>query len=198
MRWRVSAARGPPPHAAPRLSHMAMRLRHRVSLLDSHLKLVASRTVASSLCNRCRRYASSAAYPEKIAVLGGGISGLASAYFINKEFPNSKITVHEANKDSGGWIQSRRVSVPGGDVLFEYGPRTLRPGKPALVTAQMVSRSPSDRLRLLTFIGSRSRSCRRRPLHQQELRWRKEPLHILPRPAPEAPRKRATQLLALV
>lgn len=74
-----------------------------------------------------------------MAVLGGGISGLSSAYFVAKEFPQSKITIHEANKDSGGWIQSRRVEVPRGDVLFEYGPRTLRPGKDAMITAQLVS-----------------------------------------------------------
>ncbi|KAF1979562.1 Protoporphyrinogen oxidase [Bimuria novae-zelandiae CBS 107.79] len=115
-----------------------MRLKRHAPLIESTLKRAAVRPAASSLCNRCRRYASSQAYPEKVAVLGGGISGLASAYFVAKEFPQSKITVHEANKDSGGWIQSRRVEVPGGDVLFEYGPRTLRPGKDALITAQLI------------------------------------------------------------
>ncbi|KAJ4303329.1 oxygen-dependent protoporphyrinogen oxidase [Kalmusia sp. IMI 367209] len=115
-----------------------MRLKQHVPLLESTLKYIASRSATSSLCTHCRRYASSAAYPEKVAVLGGGISGLASAYFVSKEFPRSKITVHEANKDSGGWIQSRRVDVPGGDVLFEYGPRTLRPGANALITAQLI------------------------------------------------------------
>ncbi|KAL5395637.1 hypothetical protein PMIN06_005438 [Paraphaeosphaeria minitans] len=112
-----------------------MRLKKHVSLIESTLKRVALRPTASSLC---RRYASSQAYPEKVAVLGGGISGLASAYFVAKEFPKSKITVYEANADSGGWIQSRRVQTSTGDVLFEYGARTLRPGSNALITAQLI------------------------------------------------------------
>lgn len=117
-----------------------MRLQRHAPGIEPALKRVTLRAVASSLCNRCRRHVSSQAYPEKVAVLGGGISGLASAYFVAREFPQSKITVHEANKDGGGWIQSRRIDVPGGDVLFEYGPRTLRPGKDALITAQLVSK----------------------------------------------------------
>ncbi|OAG11296.1 Protoporphyrinogen oxidase [Paraphaeosphaeria sporulosa] len=115
-----------------------MRLRKHVPVIESTLKRVALRPAASSLCSRCRRYASSQAYPEKVAVLGGGISGLASAYFVAKEFPKSKITIYEANNHSGGWIQSRRVQTPTGDVLFEYGARTLRPGSNALITAQLI------------------------------------------------------------
>ncbi|KAF2676648.1 Protoporphyrinogen oxidase [Lentithecium fluviatile CBS 122367] len=115
-----------------------MRLRRHVPLLQSTLKHVSTGQFAPSLCVRCRRYASSATYPENIAVLGGGISGLASAHFISKEFPNSKITVYESDKDTGGWIQSRREDVPGGNVLFEHGPRTLRPGPNCMPTAQLI------------------------------------------------------------
>lgn len=63
-------------------------------------------------------------------MLGGGISGLSSAYFISKEFPKSKITVFEQQKELGGWIKSSKVQVPGGDVTFESGPRTLRKATP--------------------------------------------------------------------
>jgi len=59
-------------------------------------------------------------------VLGGGVAGLSSAYFVSKEFPNSKITLFEAGKETGGWIKSKRAQVEGGDVVFELGPRTLR------------------------------------------------------------------------
>jgi oxygen-dependent protoporphyrinogen oxidase len=68
-------------------------------------------------------------------VLGSGVAGLSSAYFASKEFPNSKITVFEAGKEKGGWIKSRKVEVPGGEVIFELGPRTLRN---ATVTAHLV------------------------------------------------------------
>jgi oxygen-dependent protoporphyrinogen oxidase len=63
-------------------------------------------------------------------VFGGGIAGLSSAYFISKEFPNAKITVLEGGSEAGGWIRTKRVKVPGGDVLFEAGPRTLRNATP--------------------------------------------------------------------
>lgn len=134
-----------------------MRLQKHAPSFDSALKRVALRAAAPPLCNRCRRHASSQAFPEKVAVLGGGISGLASAYFVAKEFPQSRITVHEANKDGGGWIQSRRIDVPGGDVLFEYGPRTLRPGKDALITAQLVS-AHGHRFDI-GLISGRSKTC---------------------------------------
>ncbi|KAF2640165.1 Protoporphyrinogen oxidase [Massarina eburnea CBS 473.64] len=113
-----------------------MLLKQHVPLLESTIKRAIAPSLARS-CSRFRRYAS-AAYPENIAVLGGGISGLASAYFVSKEFPNSKITVYEAGKEPGGWIRSRRVDVPGGNVLFEYGARTLRPGAAAVPTAQLI------------------------------------------------------------
>ncbi|PVI01767.1 Protoporphyrinogen oxidase [Periconia macrospinosa] len=117
---------------------MAMRLKRHVSLFESSIRRATVPTVANSLCTRCRRYASSAAYPENIAVLGGGISGLASAYFVAQEFPRSKITIYEAEKQLGGWIRSQRIPVPGGDVLFEHGPRTLRPGRDSLVTQKLI------------------------------------------------------------
>ena len=73
-------------------------------------------------------------------MLGGGIGGLCSAYFLSKEFPHSKVTLFEAGKETGGWIQSRRVQVQGqegksGSVLFELGPRALMK---AIVTAGLV------------------------------------------------------------
>lgn len=117
---------------------MAMRLKQHVPLLESSMRRAFVPSVASSLCTRCRRHASSAAYPENIAVLGAGISGLASAYFVAKEYPKSRITVYEAGQKPGGWVSSKRVRAPGGgDVLFEYGPRTLRQVD-AKVTAKMV------------------------------------------------------------
>jgi oxygen-dependent protoporphyrinogen oxidase len=63
-------------------------------------------------------------------VFGGGIAGLSSAYFISKQFPKTKITIFESGSETGGWIRSKRVKVPGGDVLFESGPRTLRNATP--------------------------------------------------------------------
>ncbi|KAH9874055.1 hypothetical protein IAQ61_004683 [Plenodomus lingam] len=81
-------------------------------------------------CIQQRNYSSvetSSSSPESIAVFGGGIAGLSSAYFISKEFPDAKITVFEAGKEIGGWIKTKRVDLGNGqDVVFEQGPRTLR------------------------------------------------------------------------
>ena len=62
-------------------------------------------------------------------VLGGGITGLASACFLTQEIPNAKITILEKGDRLGGWLKSpiHEVGGPkGGRVVFENGPRTLR------------------------------------------------------------------------
>lgn len=132
------------PHGcAPTASHAllqpAMRLKRHVELLESTLRHVGTRPVLPALSSPCTRSrynsTTSAAYPERIAVLGGGVAGLASAYFVSREFPNSKVTVYEAGKDAGGWLKSVKKEVSGGEVLFELGPRTLRN---ATVTAHLV------------------------------------------------------------
>ncbi|KAF2821618.1 Protoporphyrinogen oxidase [Ophiobolus disseminans] len=114
-----------------------MRLKRHVFLLESSLRHVALRPLLPALSSRCSRYrySSSTSYPERIAVLGGGVAGLSSAYFVSREFPNSKVTVFEAGKEIGGWIKSKRVEVEGGHVVFELGPRTLRS---ATATAHLV------------------------------------------------------------
>jgi protoporphyrinogen/coproporphyrinogen III oxidase len=96
---------------------------------------------------------------SNIAVLGGGISGLTTAYYLSKLAPHgTKIILTEGSNRLGGWIKSCRVA-PGqygldrqipissnadmtnnNDVLFESGPRTLRPvGPGGVVTLELVS-----------------------------------------------------------
>jgi len=76
--------------------------------------------------------------PE-IAVLGGGITGLAAAHYLTRELPRAKITIYEGSDRLGGWMKSQRIDVGTGDVVFEQGPRTLRPNPPAgLVTLDIV------------------------------------------------------------
>ncbi|KAG0215044.1 hypothetical protein BGX33_001541 [Mortierella sp. NVP41] len=78
-----------------------------------------------------------------IAVLGGGISGLSTAWYLARTAPsNVSITLIEGAKRTGGWLQSDRVADPqhpGGSVLLERGPRSLRPqGVSGLNTLEMV------------------------------------------------------------
>lgn len=87
-------------------------------------------------------YSSSTSAPTtnapSIAVLGGGITGLATAYFLTQQVPRAKITLYEAGDRIGGWLESRRVEVEGGSVLFEKGPRTLRPAQNGVLAARLV------------------------------------------------------------
>lgn len=112
--------------------HLAIRTSFACSLRSQWLPR------AAIPLSRHRHYFSNQASPERIAILGGGVTGLASAYFISQEFPNAKIIIFEAGKETGGWVKSRRLDVPGSDknVLFELGPRTLRNATPTAFLVQ--------------------------------------------------------------
>ena len=76
---------------------------------------------------------------QNVAILGGGITGLASAFYLSKQLPEVRITIFEGSSRLGGWLHSKRVDVGNGNVVFEQGPRTLRPGIPnGLVTLDLV------------------------------------------------------------
>ena len=82
---------------------------------------------------------------KNIAILGGGITGLATAYHLAQKIPHAKISVFERgsgeNYRYGGWVDSERINVgPDQEVLFEWGPRSLRPDLegPGLATMYLV------------------------------------------------------------
>ncbi|XP_076454338.1 protoporphyrinogen oxidase-like [Babylonia areolata] len=64
-----------------------------------------------------------------VVVLGGGVSGLAAAYYLQRQAASiGKIILLEGSKRVGGWMQS--VKHSDGSV-FEFGPRSLRPVGPS-------------------------------------------------------------------
>ncbi|KAB8209145.1 hypothetical protein BDV34DRAFT_221980 [Aspergillus parasiticus] len=65
------------------------------------------------------------------AVIGGGITGLTAAYRLSQDPNCSKITLYEKAPRVGGWLLSEKIPVEGGNVVFEYGPRTLRTAVPS-------------------------------------------------------------------
>ena len=76
---------------------------------------------------------------KEVAILGGGITGLASAWYLSQELPHAKITLYEGNSRLGGWLHSRQVDVGDSNVVFEQGPRTLRPSVPnGIITLELV------------------------------------------------------------
>jgi len=91
-----------------------------------------------------RRYEGTAEMipPKHVTVLGGGLTGLTTAYRLTTHLPATKVTLIDSAKRTGGWIDSvsRKVSVPStqgdenekrriveGDVVTESGPRSIRP-----------------------------------------------------------------------
>lgn len=104
-----------------------------------------------------RRYSSDG--EQNVAVLGGGITGLATAYYLSKELPRANITVYEASDRIGGWLSSKRVPVKDGTVLFEAGPRALRPSSNGVLAARLVrrgSRRWTDNRQWLTVADARA------------------------------------------
>lgn len=101
------------------------------SVLPKNLKLTPR---PSSL-----RHATNANDRLRVAVLGGGITGLTTAYRLAED-PSTDVTIYEKSSRLGGWLSSERIEVEGGSVLFEWGPRTLRAGASSapMATAELV------------------------------------------------------------
>ncbi|KAK4991889.1 oxygen-dependent protoporphyrinogen oxidase [Elasticomyces elasticus] len=95
---------------------------------------------ANNIAKAARYYASfsGSSEPSDVAILGGGITGIASAYYLSKALPATKITIYETGPRMGGWLSSKRLETEGGSILFEAGPRTLRPDKNGVLAARMI------------------------------------------------------------
>ena len=61
----------------------------------------------------------------KAIIVGGGIAGLSTAWFLKKRWPEIQITLLEREERLGGWIQTCRDH----GILFEKGPRTFSIGR---------------------------------------------------------------------
>lgn len=74
----------------------------------------------------------------RIAVVGGGISGLTVSFYLRKLLGPAlkRLTLIEESENVGGWVRSVRVGTPvqpDGDkpFLFELGPASVRGGGPS-------------------------------------------------------------------
>ena len=74
-----------------------------------------------------------------VVVLGGGVAGLAAAHYLRQLRPTVTalpITVLESAAGVGGWVSTTRHTD---GVLWEHGPRTVRPaGQQGVNTLQLV------------------------------------------------------------
>lgn len=81
-----------------------------------------------------RYYVAGVKTPETIAVLGGGLTGLTTAWYLTRVLPQAKITLYEASDRLGGWIDTEQVNVQSpdgkkGTVRFERAARMVKPQK---------------------------------------------------------------------
>ncbi|KAF4989718.1 hypothetical protein FGRMN_8933 [Fusarium graminum] len=120
---------------SPVKSHLQLPLRHLNGLRNLTTCSALTRRRPVVACNHTqsfndgRRYVSQAK-DAKIAVLGGGLTGLTTAYYLAKKLPSTtKITLYESSDRLGGWIRTDRVPIDlegkKGTVAFERGSRSL-------------------------------------------------------------------------
>ncbi len=91
---------------------------------------------------------------KRIAVLGGGLTGLSAAFHLSRRFPDAAIRVFEKSSRVGGWVRSERVTLNNhradtAQMTLETGPRTIRPKSMAILelvgTPRWASCSPIER-----------------------------------------------------
>ncbi|KAH8103023.1 Protoporphyrinogen oxidase [Cristinia sonorae] len=104
--------------------------------------------------------------PTHIAILGGGLSGLSSAFHLARRFPGVPISLLEKTQRLGGWVHSERTQICDGagntaSIVLEAGPRTLRPhGKSTLELINLLKLE-----HLLLTVPHTSLAARNRFLH---------------------------------
>ncbi|KAI8324145.1 Protoporphyrinogen oxidase [Martensiomyces pterosporus] len=85
--------------------------------------------------------AQQAARTAAITVLGGGITGLSTAWYLAQKLPSTVgVALIEGSPRLGGWVRTDSRQIDGLSVLAEKGPRTLRTGnsREALAVLELV------------------------------------------------------------
>jgi len=96
----------------------------------------------------------------KIAIVGGGISGLATAFYIKQAKPDVQITLFEKEKTLGGKMMTKNVD----GFLFEEGSNGFLSNKPD--TLELVKESESENLLMRSSDNARVRFIYKEALHQ--------------------------------
>lgn len=65
-----------------------------------------------------------------IAIVGAGITGLATAWYLQQEVPHATITVFERQQRVGGKIHTIQIPTPAGPATIEAGPDAMLTTKP--------------------------------------------------------------------
>ena len=79
-------------------------------------------------------HSSSGGGPKRIVIVGGGITGLAAAWELQRGAPTVEVTLIEATDRLGGKIRTEHVALPDGSrLVVEGGPDAFLTSKPAAV-----------------------------------------------------------------
>lgn len=102
------------------------------ALLPTRPRWLEANAAPSSRTRRSYATSSSPGLPGDIAVLGGGLTGLATAYYLTRFHPHANITIYESQHRVGGWIDTEQAEVTtlaGTDetISFERGARVVSP-----------------------------------------------------------------------
>ncbi|CUI17662.1 putative protoporphyrinogen oxidase [Candidatus Protochlamydia naegleriophila] len=104
--------------------------------------------------------------PKQIVILGAGISGLTTAWFLKQFLDEAvRITVVEKSCRAGGWIESLRLQ----EFLFEQGPRSCR-----------TKGNGRETLRLVEELGLQDQIIAAHPSARSRFVYHQKSLHSLP------------------
>ncbi|HYH56156.1 MAG TPA: protoporphyrinogen oxidase, partial [Anseongella sp.] len=92
----------------------------------------------------------------KVAILGSGISGLTTAWYLKRKYPGLELDIFEKKDYAGGNIRSVEV----GGQITELGPRGIRPRGKGKYFLQL-----ADELGMLDQLLKASKSARKRYLY---------------------------------
>lgn len=129
---RQTGSHGTARQGSRHLSSSAPALIGASTSLPTRPRWLEANAVPHSRTRRSYATASGSSLPGDIAVLGGGLTGLTTAYYLTRFNPDAKVTIYESQARVGGWIDTEKVEVTtlaGNDetISFERGARVVSP-----------------------------------------------------------------------
>ncbi|KAJ0121498.1 hypothetical protein J7T55_008662 [Diaporthe amygdali] len=113
-------------------SSSALALTTASSALPTRPRSLETNAASRTHARRSFLTASDRSLPEDIAVLGGGLTGLTTAYYLTRFHPDAKITIYESQARVGGWVDTQQFEVTTLEdneetISFERGARVVTP-----------------------------------------------------------------------
>lgn len=125
-RGRKGGDQGSRSHCAFRISRIMLRQRV-APIRCSRLNIAFLRLCPTRCKSRASSTRSDDSRPTDIGIIGGGITGLATAFHAAKRYPSSNITLFECSNRFGGVIDSPTLHFQDDtSAVCEMGVRTLR------------------------------------------------------------------------